>query len=62
MTTILHFLLAILENPHTLIRAQAEVDQVVGADRLPGFGDRASLPYGMKTILIIVDGFIPPGC
>lgn len=45
MTTILHFLLAILENPHTLIRAQAEVDQVVGADRLPGFGDRASLPY-----------------
>ena len=32
-------------NPHILERAQAEIDDTVGNDRLPSFEDRESLPY-----------------
>ncbi|KAF8437645.1 cytochrome P450, partial [Boletus edulis BED1] len=31
-------------------RAQAEIDTVVGTDRLPDFGDRPALPYVNATI------------
>ena len=31
--------------PEVQARAQAEIDAVVGPDRLPNFGDRESLPY-----------------
>ena len=34
-----------VQNPAVLKRAQAEIDAAVGQDRLPDFGDRASLPY-----------------
>lgn len=32
-------------NPEVQKRAQAEIDRVVGSDRLPDFGDRISMPY-----------------
>lgn len=32
-------------HPEIQAKAQAEIDRVVGVDRLPGFDDRQSLPY-----------------
>jgi cytochrome P450 len=37
--------LALVLFPHTQKRAQAELDVVVGRDRLPTFDDRPRLPY-----------------
>ncbi|KAF8880650.1 cytochrome P450 [Infundibulicybe gibba] len=45
ITTVSHFLLAMMEYPEVLEKAQKEIDSVVGTDRLPTFSDRASLPY-----------------
>ena len=39
------FTLAMVQNPHVWKRAQADINAVVGTDRLPGFEDRPSLPY-----------------
>ncbi|KAJ7769656.1 cytochrome P450 [Mycena maculata] len=39
------FILAMLANPEAQKKAQAEIDVVVGQDRLPDFEDEASLPY-----------------
>ena len=39
------FFLAMALHPEVQKKAQAELDAVVGTDRLPGFSDRASLPY-----------------
>ncbi len=39
------FLLAMLLHPDVQKKAQAQIDDVVGTDRLPDFGDRESLPY-----------------
>ena len=44
-STLMTFTLAMVENPHVWKRAQAEIDAVVGTDRLPEFDDRPSLPY-----------------
>ncbi|KAG5917221.1 hypothetical protein E4U42_007331 [Claviceps africana] len=38
-------LLALILHPDVLSRAQKEIDEVVGSDRLPGFQDRDRLPY-----------------
>lgn len=32
-------------HPEVFAKAQAEIDRVVGTDRLPDFQDRTSLPY-----------------
>ncbi|OCH88011.1 cytochrome P450 [Obba rivulosa] len=45
ITTVSHFLLAMLLHPHVLEKAQHEIDTVVGSGRLPTFSDRPSLPY-----------------
>ncbi|KAI9570705.1 cytochrome P450 [Boletus coccyginus] len=45
VSSLMVFTLAMVLNPHALKRAQAEIDAVVGTDRLPDFGDRPSLPY-----------------
>ena len=37
--------LALVLSPHVQKRAQAELDLVVGRDRLPMFDDRPRLPY-----------------
>ncbi|OSX56954.1 hypothetical protein POSPLADRAFT_1158493 [Postia placenta MAD-698-R-SB12] len=39
------FILAMVLHPEVYEKAQAEVDRVVGQDRLPEFEDRESLPY-----------------
>lgn len=39
------FFLALLVYPEVQARGQAEIDAVVGTDRLPTFEDRANLPY-----------------
>ncbi|KAF5381704.1 hypothetical protein D9615_005603 [Tricholomella constricta] len=45
MTTVSHFLLAMIAHPEVLAEAQKEIDTVVGSDRLPTFKDRPKLPY-----------------
>ncbi|KAJ8592279.1 cytochrome P450 [Rhizopogon salebrosus TDB-379] len=45
ISTLLTFLLAILLHPEVQAKAQAEIDRVVGKDRLPAFHDRQALPY-----------------
>ena len=37
--------MAMVLHPEVQRRAQAELDAVIGADRLPAFEDRESLPY-----------------
>ncbi|KAI0644245.1 cytochrome P450 [Trametes meyenii] len=39
------FLFAMASHPEAQTRAQAELDSIVGRDRLPGLHDRDSLPY-----------------
>ncbi|KAF9223388.1 cytochrome P450 [Gyrodon lividus] len=39
------FVMAMVLHPHVQDRAHAELDRVVGQDRLPTFSDRASMPY-----------------
>lgn len=45
MATIQTFFLAMILHPEVQKRAQAELDTVVGPDRLPEFRDRESLVY-----------------
>lgn len=45
MTTVLHFFLAMVQNPDVLAKAQKEIDTVIGNDRLPNLSDRDNLPY-----------------
>lgn len=45
LTVLLHFLLAMMQYPDVMRKAQAELDAVVGRSRLPAFKDRPSLPY-----------------
>jgi cytochrome P450 len=43
--TLVAFVLAMTLHPEVFAKAQAEIDRVVGSDRLPDFQDRSSLPY-----------------
>ncbi|KAI9567804.1 cytochrome P450 [Boletus coccyginus] len=45
ITAISHFILAMVQNPAVLRRAQAEVDGMTGQSRLPVLEDRPFLPY-----------------
>jgi len=42
---LLSLILALVCHPELQKRAQAELDSVVGTDRLPDFKDRENLPY-----------------
>jgi len=44
-SAVANFVLAMVQNPDVLAKAQAEVDSVVGHSRLPYFSDRPSMPY-----------------
>ncbi|KAJ8592289.1 cytochrome P450 [Rhizopogon salebrosus TDB-379] len=44
-STLLVFLLAMLFYPEVQTKAHAEIDRIVGKDRLPDFDDRPALPY-----------------
>lgn len=39
------FILAMTRYPEVFMKAQEEIDRVVGNERLPSLDDRASLPY-----------------
>ncbi|KAI0037071.1 cytochrome P450 [Vararia minispora EC-137] len=43
--TTLTFLLAMLHYPDAMRKAQAELDDVIGGERMPDFNDRDSLPF-----------------
>ena len=53
------FFLAMLLYPEIQRKAQAEVDRVVGRDRLPEFSDEPSLPY-ITALVKEVLWFVPP--
>ena len=44
-TTLNNFMLAMVLNPNALREAQAEIDRVVGFDRMPSWEDEKDLPY-----------------
>jgi cytochrome P450 len=46
-------------HPDILAKAQAELDSVVGADRLPTIDDRPNLPY-VEAILTECTRYGPP--
>jgi cytochrome P450 len=45
VSAIANFFLAMVLYPDVQFKAQAEIDSVIGVGKLPGFKDRASLPY-----------------
>ncbi|PPQ90149.1 hypothetical protein CVT25_012460 [Psilocybe cyanescens] len=45
ITVVSHFLLAMMLHPEAQRKAQQELDNVVGTDRLPTFEDRERLPF-----------------
>lgn len=51
ITFIAHFVLALMEHPEYLVKAQNEIDSVV-VDRLPTFSDRPSLPFGQSLLAV----------
>ncbi|KAJ3549201.1 hypothetical protein NMY22_g974 [Coprinellus aureogranulatus] len=58
-STTLTFYLAMIMNPEIQKKAQAEIDSVVGTDRLPAITDRSSLPY-IRSIMAEVLRWHPP--
>lgn len=50
MTTMRIAILALLQHPHVIEKAQKELDNMVGNDRLPGYDDLEKLPY-LQAIL-----------
>lgn len=58
MTVLLSFVLAIVLHPHVLVKAQAEIDRVIGNGRLPDDEDRNSLP-DLECVLKEVYRYIP---
>lgn len=48
------FLLAMTMYPEVQRKCQAELDAVVGSDRLPTFSDRDSLPYLATTLKEVI--------
>ncbi|KAJ8596623.1 CyP450 monooxygenase [Rhizopogon salebrosus TDB-379] len=58
--SVLHtFILAMILFPEVQEKALAEIDSVVGTDRLPTFGDRDSLPY-VEAIICETMRWHPP--
>ncbi|KAH9891042.1 cytochrome P450 [Cubamyces lactineus] len=58
-STLASFILLMLEHPDIQVRAQEEIDRVVGTDRLPSYDDRESLPY-VDAIMTEVLRLRPP--
>ncbi|KAK0229754.1 cytochrome P450 [Armillaria nabsnona] len=51
VTTTSQFLLAMMLHPGVLKKAQAEIDCIVGYDRLPELSDKSALPYVNAVML-----------
>jgi cytochrome P450 len=54
------FILAMILHPESQARGQAEIDRVVGKDRLPNFDDRKQMPY-IEAILREIMRWRPSG-
>jgi cytochrome P450 len=50
MSALLSFFLAMLVYPEVQTKSQAEIDRVVGKDRLPEFDDQENLPYVQAVV------------
>jgi len=48
------FFLALTLHPEVVKKAQAEIDTIVGNERLPNFDDRPRLPYINALILEVL--------
>ena len=59
MSTILSFYMLMILNPDVQQKAQAEIDVVVGKDRLPTIADRPHLPY-VRRLITEVYRWSPP--
>lgn len=59
MSSLLTFILAMTLNPSVAQKAQKEIDDVIGYDRLPGFEDRKDLTY-IECIIKEVYRWNPP--
>ncbi|KDR69689.1 hypothetical protein GALMADRAFT_230616 [Galerina marginata CBS 339.88] len=58
--SVANFLLAMIHYPHVMRKAQAEIDRVVGRDRLPSFKDKMHLPYTRALVKELLR-WRPPG-
>ncbi|KAI2910667.1 hypothetical protein CBS147371_8659 [Aspergillus niger] len=58
-TTLRNFFLAILIRPECAVRAQQELDAVVGSARMPELGDMEKLPY-LNAMILEVLRWSPP--
>ncbi|KAF9043117.1 putative monooxygenase [Panaeolus papilionaceus] len=58
MSSALTFFMAMILNPRVQKKAQAELDEVVGKDRLPSIADQANLPY-IRSIMAEVFRYFP---
>ncbi|KAJ7692537.1 cytochrome P450 [Mycena rosella] len=56
---IFNFFLAMMLNPAVQAKSWAEIDSVIGRDRLPRVSDQASLPY-MRSVIAEVFRLNPP--
>ncbi|KDR68214.1 hypothetical protein GALMADRAFT_105117 [Galerina marginata CBS 339.88] len=45
ISTISHFLLAMINYPEVFVKAKQEINTVIGTEHLPTFADRENLPY-----------------
>lgn len=60
VSSIHSFVLAMVLYPEVQRKAQEEIDDVVGSDRLPTFADRESLPY-INALCAEILRWIPVG-
>lgn len=63
MSSATALLLALASNPEVQRKAHAELDAVVGSDRLPSIDDRDALPYVQAIVKEIARWFtvVPMG-
>lgn len=54
MSTALTFFLAMLLHPDVQRKAQAEINAVVGMERLPTVSDKAELPYIRSIVTEVI--------
>jgi cytochrome P450 len=58
-----NFVISLLQSPNSQLRAQKEIDSVIGGDRLPVLADFERLPYIQALVkevsLILTDVRLP---
>lgn len=59
MSSVITFWMAMILNPSIQAKAQAELDAVVGNDRLPSITDKPNLPY-IRSIMAETFRWSPP--